>query len=1301
MANIDDTAITRVFIPSTLQPSTERPGFWGETVPAAFRLENTVASVAANEVRPDGAVFDPTFDPFESMREEDREYARRFAFADTPQDVAQIQAQIDRELRDRDTVAQAGALGVVSLLSAGILDPVNLIPIGGVAVKTYRAGRTARILENAASFGQAGFVGSTAAEVFLQQSQITRSYGESATNIAAGTILSGALGGAGTALVQRLSGRGIDDIVAQIDSDLTVYPGPGGSVGAATTRSLDAATEAKIREGIAEQVRMGDIDDADEAFRAAAAVTRELLVREGIDSDWAVNAGLKIVGRQDPTLRLLQSPSVEVRELGQRMFETPLSLAKNQYGGASPLNAFALIRQHEAKLIRAVKKSEDAYVEYAQGRSRRFGSVAKLAAQRNLGLLGTKISHKQFREFTGQAMRRGDDAADIPGVPEDAVQHINRAASHYRKEVFEPLKDAAIKEGLLPEDVDVDTAISYLTRMYRRERMVEDRQEFIDTTKAWLARRQSTAAERAQSFAAEEAALKKDIAGLRSQIRSIQKAVKTGTQEGSAKATREAVDAAFERFETDLTQRAEDILGQTPSAEKAGKAAASAFRREFIKRLVEDVKEGVLDAVDENATKILDDIARQIDEADGPDALALIRDQLARAGEDVAGEAGARAAGGSLTDAAEEGFIAAQKAFERSLKSQAKKIRELTEDPEALAKAATDRELSEINRNIRTTAANKARKAVQKATAETRKLLAATTKKLAQRRKLQGRDAVEADMTDDELLSLAEEIYNRILGTPVGRLPYDRNPQKVNAGAARVAGARALKERVFNIEDELIESFLESDIELVAREYVRSMAPDIEMVKAFGDLEMTSEFKKIQDAYDRMFREPGADNQALAKAMRRDFRDLKTIRDRLLNQHGLPDDPMAWTFRTGRFVRQLNYTRLLGGMTLSAVPDVARPVMVHGLVNTLRDGLLPLITQFSKVRRFSAELEDMGIAADLFNNSRMRAIADVQDDMVSGTKAERGMTAVSDTFGMVSLMAPWNKSFKTIAAAVSMGRLTRAMRADIAGTINKKELEFLRANYVDSSMARRIMAELDAADAARPGELVMPGEAKWGDKDAYRTFQSALNRDVDRTIITPGLDRPTMADATEVGRLIFQFKSFAIAATQRMLLSGLQQKDLATLNGLVLSVGLGMLTTKAKMWDRGRGEETRDWTLEKWLVEGVDRSGVTGWLFDVNNIVEKASRGALGMSALVGGEQASRYQSRNTVGALLGPSFGTAVTAVGVFGNTAANALGDEELRQSDIHAIRRLVPYQNLMGLRRLLDEFERGLGQSIGAVE
>ncbi|MBF0171664.1 MAG: hypothetical protein HQK87_11380, partial [Nitrospinae bacterium] len=133
------------------------------------------------------------FDPFQSIQGYE-EWAGSFVHADTPDEVARIKAKIDRENKARETLSSAGAQGLVAGLAAGLLDPVNLIPVGGSIVKSGRLGYD--VAKSAAAGARVGFVTSAAQEAIMQGVQETRTSGESAADIGVTTLLAGALGGA-------------------------------------------------------------------------------------------------------------------------------------------------------------------------------------------------------------------------------------------------------------------------------------------------------------------------------------------------------------------------------------------------------------------------------------------------------------------------------------------------------------------------------------------------------------------------------------------------------------------------------------------------------------------------------------------------------------------------------------------------------------------------------------------------------------------------------------------------------------------------------------------------------------------------------------------------------------------------------------------------------------------------------------------------------------------------------------------------------------------------------------------------
>jgi hypothetical protein len=282
-------------------------------------------------------------------------------------------------------------------------------------------------------------------------------------------------------------------------------------------------------------------------------------------------------------------------------------------------------------------------------------------------------------------------------------------------------------------------------------------------------------------------------------------------------------------------------------------------------------------------------------------------------------------------------------------------------------------------------------------------------------------------------------------------------------------------------------------------------------------------------------------------------------------------------------------------------------------------------------------------------------------------------------------MAPWNAALKQFSSVITQHEILRA--ATRAGGMTGREVEKLAMAGIDAEMAGRIAEQFKAH--GEQGAVWLANTRAWTDRYAVEAFRAAVVKDVDRTIITPGVgDRP-LWQSTEMGKLVGQFKSFAFASTQRVLLAGMQQRDAAVMNGTLLSIALGMGVYALKAQVSGR-ETSPDAAV--WIREGVDRSGILGWLYEVNNITEKFTRGAIGVNRLTGGEISSRYASRGVFGALFGPSVGRVEDVAKA---TGAAVTGD--FAESDVRAMRRLLPYQNLVYLRGLFDKLQKGASDAL----
>lgn len=547
---------------------------------------------------------------------------------------------------------------------------------------------------------------------------------------------------------------------------------------------------------------------------------------------------------------------------------------------------------------------------------------------------------------------------------------------------------------------------------------------------------------------------------------------------------------------------------------------------------------------------------------------------------------------------------------------------------------------------------------------------------------------------DEEIDNVVVELTNRITSTPAGRLPYDikmRSERPAAPGKAQLRGAA--KERVYDIPDELVEDFLVNDIDAITESYVRSLASDIELTKKFGSVDYTDQLKRMEEDYARLSHGQNAETQRKLKvAFDRDVRDFKAMWERLRGIYALPDDYAKFLPTAERTVLNFNYVRLLGGMTISAFTDIARPVMTQGLGNVYKHGVRGLIKNMKGFSKATEDVKQAGTALDMVLNTRARALAGMDDAIPFANRMEQSVGRMANNFGVLSLMSPWNSAMKQFSGVVVQSRIIQAVQElSVGGALGKGEITNLAGNFIDEAMAKRIAAQFKkyGQDA---DDVIIPNAQAWDDVGAQDVFRAAVRREVDSIIVTPGQDKPLWMSRPG-WKLIGQFKSFAFSSVQRTMLSGLQRRDMATLNGAALSLFLGMGVYASKEAVAGR-DTSGDWRV--WLSEGVDRSGLTGWAFDANNIVEKVSRGRVGVNAIMGGPPMSRYASRSVLEAIFGPTYGAMGDVAQVTGSAFAG-----EWRESDTRTLRKLMPYQNLFYLRRLFDDAEEGVNKMFDVPE
>lgn len=551
--------------------------------------------------------------------------------------------------------------------------------------------------------------------------------------------------------------------------------------------------------------------------------------------------------------------------------------------------------------------------------------------------------------------------------------------------------------------------------------------------------------------------------------------------------------------------------------------------------------------------------------------------------------------------------------------------------------------------------------------------------------------ADELDKTDNELRSVAQQTVDRILGSPDGRLPYDvfSNDTGRNFGGTDARGS--LARRQLNVTNQWARDWIEDDIEHVVASHLRTFVPDVVLAERFGDPEMSMAMRAVNEDYARLIDQARGNEKKVAKlGAERDavIQRLAGVRDRIRGVYGWNPD----TANMGRIAANLKVVNNMTSMGMSAIAsisDFAGTPIRHGLMTTFNDAWAPflksMIAKNEGLEQQKHYIRSLGLGVDTALNLRQHALDDIIDGYRPQSRVERALQWTGDRFFVANGLAPLTDLQKQLAGSVVIPETIRASKAITEGKATKAQIRDLADAGIDGNMATRIHRQIfELGHGQKVDGVMLPNTADWTDKAAAQAFDGAVARAIDINVVTPGQEKPLMM-SRPVGSLLLQFKSFPAAATERILISNLQRRDAKALSGMITSIALGMLSYKINSVLGGKPVSDDP---KQWVKEGINRSGITGWLEEGNGMAAKLTRGTVDVHRLYGADKPlSRYASRSLADAFLGPTAGK-IAGIGQVGGAAFSG----EWNQSDTTALRRLLFFQNLAWLRGVINGVESG---------
>ena len=541
----------------------------------------------------------------------------------------------------------------------------------------------------------------------------------------------------------------------------------------------------------------------------------------------------------------------------------------------------------------------------------------------------------------------------------------------------------------------------------------------------------------------------------------------------------------------------------------------------------------------------------------------------------------------------------------------------------------------------------------------------------------------------DEANKLVDRLLHRSDGTSLG--PDDLPP------------LASTRERQWEIPDKDLAGWVEDDVEEVMRYYTRTLGMDIELSKSFGDYAMKTRINDIKEEYRQLINErfpsapgepeaPGA--TLLAKRALADLRDIRAMRDRLRGTYGRPDNPYRAVSRATRITKDLSTLAFMGGVTVSSIPDMVRPIMVEGFTRAFGDGIRPFFSASGREARkmVAEEVLNAAESGETILSIMASQFADIGDSAGRRFPIERGLGKLVDKMFIVNGLNHWNSWMKEWAGVTISARILSTTEQWAAGTIRKSDRTKLLRSGIDEDTAIVINEMFE-----RYGETVdgvrMPNTALWKGVDeitdaaaeeAVMAFRGAISQDVRRTIVTVGAGDKALWTSTEFGSIVAQFKAYGQAAMTRVLISGMQERDASFFMGAAALIGMGHITNELKQAQHGY-DPGNDFSGD--LIDAIDRSGLLGFFTDINNSLERMSDYTAGVRPLFGqSPESSMLVSK--FGAAAGP--GATMYANAVLG-LAHVALGDGT--DLDAYKLRSVLAFNSVPWVAPFADAVQGGI--------
>ena len=439
-------------------------------------------------------------------------------------------------------------------------------------------------------------------------------------------------------------------------------------------------------------------------------------------------------------------------------------------------------------------------------------------------------------------------------------------------------------------------------------------------------------------------------------------------------------------------------------------------------------------------------------------------------------------------------------------------------------------------------------------------------------------------------------------------------------------------------------------------------------------------------------------------------RDLNELKLRVTNR--VFKDPNRWDNRVATVLRDWSHVTFMGMSALPAIQEFGTLIMRHGLSKTFNAAFHDLDSATGQVAKAGiAEGKRAGAIMDIHMGTALSGFGETGFDAATTSGLEYHLKTFANKYFLLNGLAPMTAHLKQLDLSVRVPDLLEKIIHVGEDVATEAELEHL-ARFGISKADAKLMSEqpIDELDGA-----FLANTDTWGDENLVRKFRAAVRQGNENTILAAtAADKPIINDGVvylrknrgmdkyakslgleEVGdyyraqsgllSLPFTFWNYAIAATNKILIAGLDEPSSQKLGGIAAIVGLGYMVAQIKtdpnIWE--------NMSTEQRMTRAIDQSGVVGVLSQYTNLMQGTAIGLTGQNPFP-------FDPRNGYEPSLTDA---AFNIAGAGPSVARNAV--QGIVEGDINKFSWALPMRNHIGLKGLFDSAVDGMERKYAGVD